>query len=703
MTQVNPPPPYLLGASVLFWGMMANRPVIGLVIALLVEGARFTRVRWDFSEDTVWRAWQLTCVLIIFAGALIYLEGRPLYALPRLLTWMPALLLPMQFIQSFGMKSALPLNTFSFLARRRRERNLRLGLPESITYFNFGNAYFIATIVAATLGPRAESSLFFLPVVVILTGWLILSASRSRPVTLLMALAVASCMALGGQLSLNYLDEVYGGSDSYRPKFNPNAVSTMVGRPGNVNLSPEILWRLRPQTKGAPPRLLRTATYNTYKTGRWSTQPALDIEFNDLVTRLSDNVGYFLAGVEQTEEQQIAAVSNNLPYFLLRGGASEETPLPLPGATSSLRDFELDGIERNSFGTIRIFPKHSVIQGRVLWQEFTSPENPPILKTVSGNGPSSYDLDIPRYEVAVLEEVIRELGLDAATLATLPPDRQPTLERKLEILRNWFLGNFKYSRRLTIESSTHVNQRPSAMEQFLTTERSGHCEYFASAATLLLRQAGIPARYAVGYSLAELDVKKREYTIRGTHGHAWTRVWDETAGIWIDFDSTPSVWMASVTPPPTLTRRFNDWFQLLREDFFLWRNQPANRLGASLVMLSIGCSLAGFVGWRLWKSRKRLEEKRKSGGYDGEFIQTPLNALEPYAEKQLGPRPPGKPLAEWLGGLRSALPDEAPLNEAIHIHQRLRFDPAPQQTSSSEKLETLAEQLKHSLKALKPS
>ena len=34
--------------------------------------------------------------------------------------------------------------------------------------------------------------------------------------------------------------------------------------------------------------------------------------------------------------------------------------------------------------------------------------------------------------------------------------------------------------------------------------------------------------------------------IRGTHGHAWCRVWDQDAGLWLDFDPTPPDWTASI-------------------------------------------------------------------------------------------------------------------------------------------------------------
>jgi transglutaminase-like putative cysteine protease len=46
-----------------------------------------------------------------------------------------------------------------------------------------------------------------------------------------------------------------------------------------------------------------------------------------------------------------------------------------------------------------------------------------------------------------------------------------------------------------------TNETPLA--RFLLRTRSGHCEYFATATVLLLRQLGIPARYAVGYAVHE--------------------------------------------------------------------------------------------------------------------------------------------------------------------------------------------------------
>ncbi|WP_199337633.1 MULTISPECIES: transglutaminase family protein [unclassified Nostoc] len=70
--------------------------------------------------------------------------------------------------------------------------------------------------------------------------------------------------------------------------------------------------------------------------------------------------------------------------------------------------------------------------------------------------------------------------------------------------------------------------------------RSGHCEYFATATTLLLRAVGIPARYVVGYSVHEFSSLENQYIVRSRHAHAWTMAYIN--GKWQAFDTTPADW-----------------------------------------------------------------------------------------------------------------------------------------------------------------
>ena len=656
---------------------MTDRPLTGILLAVLVECAQWTKFRWDFNQEACSRAWQLTTIAIALAAVLVFLDGTPYDALPNLLTWLPALLVPMQFVQSYGLSDSMPLNIFSFLAKHRRIRNLRLGLTESVIHVNFGNIYFVTAMVASTLGSQSNSWPF-LPGIIILTGWMLMSASRSRPAQLFPALAVAGGIAIAGQLGIKELQARLDNSSPGQPLFDPNSASTLVGRSGTVEQSPNIVWRLRPVANAVPPPLLRTATYNAYASGRWKIQPMTESLFKDLDT-VEPATGeiYQLLTANLSPAAKKSAVRPELPRFNLRGAAFAETPLALPGDAASTRDFELDGIERNSLGTVRVFPKNSVIEGTVLWKGGTNPESPPFRE----------DLIVINQELGALNDVLRELNLK----------RQPTLQGQLQVIRVWFQQNFRYTRNLTIDNPG-FNSTPTAVGQFLTKSRLGHCEYFATATTLLLRQAGIPARYAVGYAVRERDAKNNELVIRGTHGHAWCRVWDKDAQQWIDFDTTPGSWLATSASHVSAMQRFNDQVKRIREDFFLWRNRPANRLAASLIMSAIGLGVLGFVVKRLWRSKRRLEAKQFATGYDGPVIRTPLHALEHPAEKRLGCRRASQPLGEWLAGLRPALTDASALDEAIEIHQRLRFDPQPAAESVRDRLAELAKKLESEIK-----
>ena len=80
-------------------------------------------------------------------------------------------------------------------------------------------------------------------------------------------------------------------------------------------------------------------------------------------------------------------------------------------------------------------------------------------------------------------------------------------------------------------------------------------------------------------------------------------------------------------------------------------------------------------------------------GYQGPLVRTPLHELETRARRHLGERPPGLPFARWLERLQPILPHNRPLHEAITLHQRLRFDPAPPDPTDQQRLVQLAEEL----------
>lgn len=92
-------------------------------------------------------------------------------------------------------------------------------------------------------------------------------------------------------------------------------------------------------------------------------------------------------------------------------------------------------------------------------------------------------------------------------------------------------------------------QRMSAGEAdfalwFLEDSDKGYCVHFATAATVLLRAADIPARYVTGYA-----VKTRAgeaVTVTGEHAHAWAEYYEPSLDAWIVLEATPADFHAAV-------------------------------------------------------------------------------------------------------------------------------------------------------------
>jgi protein-glutamine gamma-glutamyltransferase len=74
---------------------------------------------------------------------------------------------------------------------------------------------------------------------------------------------------------------------------------------------------------------------------------------------------------------------------------------------------------------------------------------------------------------------------------------------------------------------------------FLFTRRAGHCEYFAAAMTVMLRDLGIPARYVGGFLPGEYNDLGGDYIIRASDAHTWVEAYFPGYG-WITFDPTPT-------------------------------------------------------------------------------------------------------------------------------------------------------------------
>lgn len=84
------------------------------------------------------------------------------------------------------------------------------------------------------------------------------------------------------------------------------------------------------------------------------------------------------------------------------------------------------------------------------------------------------------------------------------------------------------------------------LHRFLLETRSGYCQQFATAFTVLARMLGMEARVSVGFLPGETSPEApNRYIVRGTDAHAWPEVYFEDLG-WISFEPTPR---AETAPP----------------------------------------------------------------------------------------------------------------------------------------------------------
>ncbi len=129
-----------------------------------------------------------------------------------------------------------------------------------------------------------------------------------------------------------------------------------------------------------------------------------------------------------------------------------------------------------------------------------------------------------------------------------------------------------------------IPRREDPLSHFLTARPPAHCEYFASAATVMLRLAGVPARYVVGLVALEHNEAGGYWLARHRDAHAWAEAWDDTHG-WITVETTPPDGRPRPAPPSAWDARLDQVRFRLSVMWATFREQGLAGLAASLARL----------------------------------------------------------------------------------------------------------------------
>jgi protein-glutamine gamma-glutamyltransferase len=129
-------------------------------------------------------------------------------------------------------------------------------------------------------------------------------------------------------------------------------------------------------------------------------------------------------------------------------------------------------------------------------------------------------------QLPALDARIPELAKGVAAKARTPYDKAVAIETFLR-------SRFSY----TLELTGKPGDDPLA--HFLFETRAGHCEYFASAMTIMLRTLGIPSREVNGFLPGEFNDLAGDYIVRASDAHSWVEAYFPGSG-WVTFDPTPA-------------------------------------------------------------------------------------------------------------------------------------------------------------------
>lgn len=646
-------PPLPFTPVLLFWAWQGGPWILAGAAALWLEWALMTDRRWSLSEKDIERLVDLTSLALIALALYRFNEGSFADTLFTVLHWSPLVLLPLVSAQILSGRQGLERRALSYSLRRRTDAWARQPL-------NLVFPYLAACLLAAGQYPAHPE--FYYPGLMILVAWGLWwyrPSGRRRILPLwLLSVAVAAGLGYLGQIGLRqlqsnledaaiaWLSERFSGDD------DPYRGRTALGELGRLNLSDRILYRVETEAPLHRPMLLRTAVYDQYLGTSWYSRHRDFSEQRPLDQ--GDRWRWAESSDSGAEAVRIAAYLDE-----------DRSLLALPTGSWGIDDLPVAGLSRNALGVVQSESGLGLVRYLARFDGAAGADAPP----------GERDLLVPNREQPALQELAERLQLAGSAPG-----------QAMHRVREHFRSRFRY----TLELPGKVEGR-TALSHFLLDLQRGHCEYFATASVLLLRQAGIPARYAVGYSVQEPGYGTHQYLVRQSHAHAWALVWND--GRWWDLDSTPAIWYQVEEDrrplwQPVLDLLSDLYYRFSRQrlEGDSWRQSPWP-WGILLLLFLV-------LGYRLRPGKLFRRETPSRKPAMGMAAEAPLDRIAKVLHRAGFPRRPWETYGSWLRrlekepGLAQACGEAEPV---LRLHYRLRYSTAGLSETEARQMEWLAE------------
>lgn len=507
----------LAAMALVAWGVATEHLALACAMAASLVAA--SRLPYRLSSSSRAISWSNDGTLIFLLVAAFWqyfqVQGSPAAIGLSLLSLCPIFLYPKLFFSALqGSTPALAASRDgAAVARRWLESNIgfsRANLDRRKPVSFFSAYFFLCLFTAAITLPNTSGTVVFCSGALAygaLHGW---SAARSKRRGSLALLAAFSISLAGAWVGQGAIQKAQDAAEAYfsqswtnrQDLYNGNVSQTAIGRRGTIDNGGRLVARVDwPLASG----YLRNGLFSDTSNGlAWNSRPR-GAPAGSLP--MAPTAGKFrLARDPRASANPNPPMSANLSLAIRR----DRSVIPLPLGTTQIV-FPASRIDITEMA----LPLAVGVSGFASFQTtFYAGYDPQPMA-------SSADLDVPLQLEGLVDNFLSESGAQG-----LPPSEAASA------IRSYFANNWTYS--LSLDGS---DGRPRSIASFLTVDRAGHCEYFATISTLAMRRLGYPARYATGFLVHERNADENLFWVRARDAHAWSTFWNGQS--WQTLDATP--------------------------------------------------------------------------------------------------------------------------------------------------------------------
>ena len=487
-------------------------------MSVIIIGLSSISLRWEILDKQFHTITDITSLVFVLSSLYIfYTHGeQAIYQILEVSPYCGYLLI---LLQQANFRPHVPLSAFQYKLRKNSNSQVRVNITPH---------YFLCCLFAMS---TSNDKLLCLSLTLLLfCGYLMTIRARSYGRSIFYMVVtiglISSILLIQSFLPVynTILDNI---SKHVSPEpwwhSNPNRFMTAIGRIHIRKLSDDIRLRVRSDRSlvEAVPIYLTQSVFDKYDlTGVWETN-------SQTFEQVDKTVG--------SDEWRVNAEFQTNPikrneFEIIMRNERDLFFMPAPLNITTIKSQDIVDLSSNKYNNLR----GEAQPGHVNYTVITGSTNL--------GAPLPSDVLVPTPYKKMFEELLIATGMN----------EQSSDHKKIELLKKLLLREYAYS-----YPSENMQAKRNTLATFLKYSKKGHCEHFASAATLILRQAGISAKYVVGYVVTEWSELESGFIARDRHAHAWTVAYLNDT--WVTLDFTPPLWEKEEARLTERARQFRDF------------------------------------------------------------------------------------------------------------------------------------------------